>query len=76
MSFYKELKFLIMWCAEECSMKCLPVTTARHVLSLRIEERASIRRVAANKLNKHSRTAEEVWSSSLGFGRGAKNPSL
>jgi len=30
----------------------------------------------ANKLNKQSRTADEVWSSSLGVGRGANNPSL
>ena len=43
---------------------------------LRIEERPPIRRVAANKLNKQSRTADEGWSSSLGFGRGANNPSL
>jgi len=32
--------------------------------------------VAANKLNKQSRTADEGWSSSLGVGRGANNPSL
>ena len=30
----------------------------------------------ANKLNKQSRTADEVWSSSLGVGRGANNTSL
>jgi len=52
------------------------VTTAWRVLRLRVEERPPIRRVAANKLNKHSRTADEVWSSSLGFGHGAKNTSL
>jgi hypothetical protein len=28
-------------------------------------------RVAANILNKQSRTADKGWSSSLGFGRGA-----
>jgi hypothetical protein len=28
-------------------------------------------RVAANILNKQSRTADKVWSSSLGVGRGA-----
>ena len=43
---------------------------------LRMEERPPIRRVAANKLNKQSRTADRRWSSSLGFGRGANNPSL
>jgi len=52
------------------------VTTAWRFLRLRIEERSPIRRVAANKLNKQSRTAEGGWSSSLGVGRGANNPSL
>ena len=33
-------------------------------------------RVAANKLNKQSRTADEGWSSILGVGRGANNTSL
>jgi hypothetical protein len=31
--------------------------------------------VAANILNKQSRTADSGWSSSLGVGRGANNPS-
>jgi hypothetical protein len=31
-------------------------------------------RVAANILNKQSRTADRRWSSSLGVGRGANNP--
>jgi hypothetical protein len=31
-------------------------------------------RVAANMLNKESRTADSGWSSSLGVGRGANNP--
>jgi len=48
----------------------VPVTTAWRVLSLRIEERPPIWRVAANVLNKQSRTADEEWSSSLGVGRG------
>ena len=34
------------------------------------------RRVAANKLNKQSRIADEGWSSRLGVGRGANNPSV
>ena len=38
-----------------------------------MEERPPIWRVAANVLNKQSRTAEEGWSSSLGVGRGANN---
>ena len=34
---------------------------------------ASDMEVAANKLNKQSRIADEGWSSSLGVGRGANN---
>jgi len=55
--------------------KWVPVTTAWRVLRLRTEERPPIWRVAANKLNKQSRTADEGWSSSLGVGRGANNAS-
>ena len=54
----------------------MSITTAWRVLRLQIEERPPIRRLAANKLNKQSRTAVEGWSSSLGVGRGANNPSL
>ena len=43
-------------------------------LLMLIEERPPIRRVAENKLNKQSWTADEGWSSSLGVGRGANNP--
>jgi hypothetical protein len=32
-------------------------------------------KVAANTLNKQSRTADKGWSSSLGVGRGANNSS-
>jgi hypothetical protein len=42
---------------------------------LQMEERPPICRVGVNKLNKQPRTADEGWSSSLGFGRGANNPS-
>ena len=52
------------------------VTTALRALWLRIEVRPPIRTVAAIKLNKQSRTADEGWSSGLGVGRGANNPSL
>jgi len=58
------------------SMPCdkwVPVTTAWRVLGLRMGERPPIRRVAANILNKQSRTADTGWSSSLGVGRGANN---
>ena len=51
------------------------VTMAWRVLRLRMEEWPPIWRVAVNKLNKQSRTADEGWSSSLGVGRGANNPS-
>jgi hypothetical protein len=33
-------------------------------------------RVAANILNKQTQTNDKGWSSSLGAGRGANNPSL
>ena len=53
----------------------VPVDTAWRVIRLPMEERSPIWRVAANKLNKQSRTADEGWSSSLGVGRGANNAS-
>ena len=52
----------------------VPVTTALRVLRLRLEEKPPIWKIAANKLNKQSRTDDKGWSSSLGVGRGAKNP--
>ena len=55
--------------------KWVPVTTARRVLRLRVKERPPVRRVAVNILNEQSRTADKVWSSSLGVGRGANNSS-
>ena len=36
-----------------------------------MEERPPIWKVTANILNKQSRTADKVWPSSLGVGRGA-----
>ena len=56
-------------------MMWVPVTTAWRVLGLRMEEWPPIWRVAVNKLNKQPQTADEGWSSSLGVGRGANNPS-
>ena len=53
----------------------VPVTTSRSVLRLRMEERPPIWMVAANKLNKQSRTADKEWSSSLAVGRDANNSS-
>jgi hypothetical protein len=50
------------------------VTMAWRVLGLRIERDViEIWRVAANMLNKQSRTADSGWSSSLGVGQGANN---
>jgi hypothetical protein len=65
------------FCISTCQkyrVKWVPVTTAWRVLRLRMEERPPIWRVAANKLNKQSRTDDEGWSSSLGVGRDANNP--
>jgi hypothetical protein len=56
-----------------CRDKWVPVTTAWHVLRLRMEERPPIWRVAANILNKESRTADKGWSSRVGVGRGDNN---
>ena len=55
--------------------KWAPLTKAWRVLRLRLEERPPIWRVAANILNKTSRTANKGWSSCLGVGRGANNSS-
>jgi hypothetical protein len=52
-------------------VKWVPVTMSWRVLSLRMEERPAIWRVAANTLNKQSLTGDKVWSCSLGVGRGA-----
>jgi hypothetical protein len=54
----------------------VPVTTAWRVLRLRMEERPPIWSVAANILNKQSRTAEKGWSFSLGIGLGDNKSSL
>jgi hypothetical protein len=51
------------------------VTMAWRVLGLRMEGTASSWRLAANILNKQSRTNDKGWSSSLEVGRGANNPS-
>jgi hypothetical protein len=56
--------------------KWVPVTTtAWRVLGLRMEERPPILRLAANILNKQSRTADKGWSYSFGVGQGAHNSS-
>jgi hypothetical protein len=52
------------------------VTMAWRGSRLRMEERPRIWTVAANILNKQTRAADKGWSSSLGVGRGANNPSL
>ena len=55
--------------------KRVPVTTTWRVLKLRIEEQPPICRVAANILDKQSRTSDKGWSSSLGAGRVANDSS-
>jgi len=55
--------------------KWVPVTTEWRVLRIRMEERPPKWSVAANILNKQSRTADKGRSSSLGVGRGANNSS-
>jgi len=55
--------------------KWVHVTMVRRVLRLWMEERRPVRRVAANILNKQSRTADKGCYSSLGVGRGANNSS-
>jgi hypothetical protein len=55
--------------------KWVPVTRLWRVLRLRMEERHPIWRVAANILNKQSRTTDRGWSSILGVVRGANNSS-
>ena len=57
-------------------LSVIPVATAWRVLRLRMEEWPPICRVAANILNKQSRTPDTGWSSSLRVGRGADNSSL
>jgi hypothetical protein len=58
------------------SYKGVPISTAWRVFRLRIEERSPIRWVAANVLNKQSRTADIEWFSSWKFGQGPYNSSL
>ena len=62
-------------CGILCSCLWIPITTAWRVLRLRMEEWPPIWRVAANKLNQQSRTADRGWSCSLGVGRRANNSS-
>ena len=55
--------------------KWVPVTMARRVLRLRMEEWPPIWKVAANIMNMQPRTSDKGWSSSLGVGRGVDNSS-
>jgi hypothetical protein len=54
----------------------VPVTTAWGVLMLRMEERPTICRVAANVFNEQSRTSDKGWSYRLGVGRDASVMSM
>ena len=53
--------------------KWVPVTKTWRDLRLRMEGTAPIWSVAANILNKQSRTADKGWSYSLGVGQGVDN---
>ena len=55
--------------------KCFPVTKARRVLRLWMEERPPVWKVAANSSNKQSRAADKLWSSKLVVARDANNSS-
>ena len=55
-------------------MMWVPVTTAWHVLGLRMEEWPPIWRLAVNKLNKQPRTADEGWSPAWGLGEVLTTP--
>jgi len=59
--------YFVMWARNKWGS----VITTWRVLRLRMEERPSVWRVAANILNKQSRTADKGRSSNLGVGRGA-----
>jgi len=69
---FASVLFRYLWTPHD---KWVPVTTVWRALRLRIEERPQMWRVAANILNKKSRTADKGRSSSLGVGRGADNSS-
>ena len=77
--FTKINRFVKRYSKPSACCKWVPVTAAWRVLKLRMEERLSIWRVAANILNKQSRAADKGWSSSVGWGggvlRGANDPS-
>ena len=60
-----DLMITLMTCFHD---EWVPVTTAWRFFSLWMKERPPIWRVAANILNKQSRTADKGWSSSLGVG--------
>jgi hypothetical protein len=77
---YKKIYFGRRW----IKMKCKPVHVkwvhCHHCMARpRVEDRGDglqICSVAANILNKQSRTADSGWYSSLVVGRGAKNPTV
>jgi len=61
------LSYCINWSHD----KWVPVTMAWLVLRFRREERPPVWSVAANILNKKSRTGDNMWSSTFGAGRWA-----
>jgi len=68
-SYLKRLSYEVV----DSHGKRVHVTTTSNLLSLRMQESSPARKVAANVLNKQSRTAEKEWSSSLGFAQGGND---
>ena len=72
------LRTFIIYSESQLKVKIVFVGPCHHVMArpqVADGETAPIWRVAANKLNKQSRTADKGWSSSFAVGRGANNSS-
>jgi hypothetical protein len=74
--FWKTGKTVPDFICNNLDDKWVLVATTWDVLRLRMEERAPIWTVAANILNKQSRTAGKGWSSSLCLGEVLTTPSV
>jgi hypothetical protein len=75
LQFKKIITIIISYMKLGCASlyKWAPFSTEWCVCRLWVEERSPVWRVAANILNKQSRTADKEWSFSLWVGRGANN---
>ena len=70
---YMNSGFVKGWCSSSSRGKWVAVTTTWHVVGFPMEEPLQICRVVSDILNKHSRTADRGWFSSLAVGWDAKN---